>query len=96
MNDVAIEIIEHILDCYSFPSYGMRTKEFAQVSYTRWALDELRFRLFQADENTAISIVEKFIAEMDEYACARRDSYIMFSVAYDIAIHVLDVLLQYQ
>lgn len=95
MGTAALDIISCILDSYPFPSYGMGKKEFAQVSYTRWALDELRNRLCRADDSSIISVIEEFIAEMDEYACVRHDNNIMFSVSYDIAIHVLDVLLQY-
>lgn len=69
-------------------------REFMQSSYSKWAAREIL--LYVRDnipEPPSIS-VERFAKKMDSYSCKNIKTSIIFSVAYDTAMDILDMLLE--
>lgn len=69
---------------------------FAQASYSRWATEEIIVYILSHVNLTPLEAVEEFRNLMDDYAtrdkCDKQNSYI-FSVAYDVATDIYDILL---
>lgn len=66
------------------------TAEFDQCAYSMWAADKLRNELLCAGKDIDVmDYVENFAKRMDKYACK---SDIRFSIAYDVAIELLEEL----
>lgn len=76
-------------------SYRINSAQFMFQSYKKWALNELLlYLLIRRDENP-IERVEEFRYQMDVAATSATtdDRNFMFSVAYDVASDILDILL---
>lgn len=82
---------------YKPPSayYHRKRVEFEQQSYARSAMDEIRFYLMEHKNENPISALENFRYMVDCFACETKNdgANFMFSVYYDVASDVLDVLL---
>ena len=78
------------------PSSNWPPYYFAQASYSRWAAEEIIVYILSHVNLTPLEAVEEFRNLMDDYATRDRydkqNSYI-FSVAYDIATDIYDILL---
>ena len=72
-------------------NYHQKKNEFERLSYQRSAIDEIKLYLMEHENEDPIEMIEKFRKEMDDVSC--RSKCIMFSVYYDVATDVLDVLL---
>lgn len=85
---------------YKPPSSYYRRKriEFEHQSYARSAMDEIRFYLMEHENENPITAVENFRYMVDCFACETKNggANFMFSVYYDVASDVLDVLLGMQ
>lgn len=85
---------------YKPPSgyYYRKREEFVHQSYARSAMDEIRFYLMEHENENPITAVENFRHMVDSFACGTKniEAKIMFSVYYDVASDVLDVLLGMQ
>lgn len=66
---------------------------FDQKSYSRWAVKEVLRYVQEHPDKSPVSVIEEFVNLMDRYACASRKNSYIFSVAYDIAVDILDVFL---
>ena len=94
-----IELIDEMVcrDWYKEPStyYGVTKQEFLLSSYKTWALHELRVYVLQHPKDDPITCIENFRHMVDGYACDSKtpDANFMFSVSYDVATDVLDMLL---
>ena len=66
---------------------------FEQQSYSRWAINELIFYIYKSEPMPTIQAVEEFIRKMDDYSCRSQHTSFAFSVAHDIAVSVLDILI---
>lgn len=76
--------------------YYMKKNAFDKMSYKRWTVFELRdFAMRQPYEMRPVDIVEKFRKMADNFACSNKaeDIKFIFSVAYDTATDILDMLL---
>lgn len=71
----------------------MRGYDFAQESYSRWAAKELIACLEKNPTTPPLLVIEEFRDKMDRYACQNKDSSYIFSVAYDMAEYIIDLLL---
>lgn len=62
-------------------------------SYRKWAVNEI-LRSIRESECVLppIMIVEDFIHKMDDFSCKNNKSSFIFSIAYDVAIDVFDIL----
>lgn len=93
----ALKIIDRMRkESYQSPkTYWMDSTKFAYRSYQKWALDEIRLYLLIRSDQNPIERIEDFRYQMDVAATrATTDSCnFMFSIAYDVASDVLDVLL---
>ena len=74
-------------------SLNWRTNEiFAQESYRKWAAYEFLNYLSNSNQNLYFS-AEEFIKMVDNFSCDdRHKTRWMFSVAYDVALDLYDVL----
>ena len=93
----ALTIVEQMRnELYKSPEiYQINSVQFAFQSYRKWAMDELRLYLLIRSDQNPIERIEEFRYQMDIAATsAKTDSCnFMFSIAYDVASDVLDVLL---
>lgn len=94
----AISMIDTLRDgWYNPPSnYGLQKKiEFIHQSYSRSAINEIKFYLMEYENEDPIKLIEDFRYKMDYFACETKNSManFMFSTYYDVATDVLDVLL---
>lgn len=82
---------------YQEPStyYGTTKLTFMMTSYKHWALNELRLYALSHLEEDSVTCVEKFRSMVDCLACDAKtsDSNFMYSVCYDVATDVLDMML---
>ena len=85
---------------YKPPSsyYHRKRAEFEQQSYARSAMNEICFYLMEHENENPITAVENFRYMVDAFACETKngEANFMFSVYYDVASDVLDVLLGMQ
>lgn len=73
----------------------MKQSEFAQRSYTKWAINEI-IEDIDSDRDTPPAItIENFAKKMDDLACSSRQNGWIFSIAYDTAYFVLDMIMTY-
>ena len=66
---------------------------FEQQSYSRWAANEILSYVLHHLGMSPITAVEEFANLMDEYSCKNQFSSFGFSVAHDVAMDILDMLL---
>ena len=93
MNEIAIRAIESYIHELKDPQTNYKKSRFEQATYSKWAANEVLGYVKYRKDISPIQAVEEFINKMDDYACeVGRSSYI-FSVAYDIAMDILDLLL---
>lgn len=93
-----LSIIDSLRDGWYNPptKYGIQKKiEFYYQSYSSSAIKEIKFYLMEHKNEDAINAIENFRYLMDCFACEARNgsANFMFSVYYDVATDVLDVLL---
>lgn len=75
--------------------YGQRRINFDYQSYIYSAMNEIKFYLMEHDDQNPISVMEDFRHLVDCFACDAKtaEQNFMFSVYYDVASDVLDMLL---
>ena len=103
MYDVAISIIQEYVDEYLFmPAINWPDNEFNERCYSRWAADELIFRMKKESKippkhisgigsKSPFKIIEDFIDEMEYFSKTTYDKKhrFMFSTARDTAIDII-------
>lgn len=64
-------------------------------SYKRTAIDEIKYYLMEHEDVNPISALEEFRCQMDDNACksGSSEANFMFSVYYDVASDILDILI---
>jgi len=93
-NDYILSAIqEYVSECLEEPGWGMSRDWFKQVSYSRWAADEIITNIRELKHMPPILVVEDFIRKMDNFSCRNRKTRIMFSVARDMAENIRDFLI---
>lgn len=92
----AIYAIQEYRYDINHPSSNWPAYYFTQASYSRWAAEEIIIYILSHVNLTPIEAVEEFRDLMEDYATRDRydkqNSYI-FSVAYDVATDIYDILL---
>lgn len=75
--------------------YFQKKIEFEYKSYQHSALDEIKRYLIRHNKEDPIKILEVFRYQMDDFSCRTKNptANFMFSVYYDVATDVLDILL---
>lgn len=76
--------------------YKIKKIVFEQKSYERSAVDEIKKYIINNGYRDCISVMEEFRSMVDDFACKSTDgdTGFMFSVYYDVATDVLDMLLE--
>lgn len=76
-------------------SYDQKRDRFVYASFSHSAMEEIKLYLKQYIEIDPIESIENFRHLMDSFCCRAGNDAIknMFSIYYDVATHVLDVLL---
>ncbi len=93
-NDRVLSVIQEYADeCLKGPSWRMSKARFKQVSYSRWAIDEIVKSIEASRSVPPVVVVEKFIRKMDDFSCRNDKTSIIFSVAHDMAENILDILI---
>lgn len=77
------------------PNYRCRFKRayFSQRSYSIWAAEEVLRTIRKRNDVSPIYTVEEFVNRMEYFACKRPSTSYIFSVAYDIGVDILDILM---
>ena len=66
-------------------------RNFTQRSYSQWAVDEIRRLIFKADKDQSITkLVWDFARMADDLSVSNSKQRLMWSVAYDVAVDILD------
>lgn len=93
----ALSIIDSLREgWYGSPMlYFQKKIEFEYKSYQHSALEEIKRCLIRHNKEDPIKMLEEFRYQMDCFACETKNptANFMFSVYYDVATDVLDVLL---
>lgn len=83
--------------CYNSPTiYHARKKvEFKCQSYQHAAIEEIKLYLLEHKNQDPLSAIEDFRYQVDCFACEAQDgdTNFMFSIYYDVATDILDILL---
>lgn len=79
----------------SFGAKRMKETTLANMSYRRWALNELKMFLESCPNHEPIFLIEKYREVMDNKSCEGKTEEFRqaFGYCYDIATEVLDMLL---
>lgn len=97
MNETISKINEMRKEWYQPPTtyYGMTKPEFNYESYRHSAIIEIIDILINYKHINPITLVEEFRDMMDDFACNAKtvSANFMFSVYYDVATDILDVLI---
>lgn len=81
---------------YDPPTYYQNNIRFVQRSYTHSAILEIDRYLRNHMNKNPIDAVEDFRGMVGDFACQAKDEMVafMFSIYYDVATDVLDILIQ--
>lgn len=64
---------------------------FLQETYSRWAAEEILQCIQENESRPPVAVVEEFKDRMNHYSLINPNSSYIFSVAYDIAMDILDI-----
>lgn len=93
-NNYILSVIQKYADEYlKEPKCGLPRSCFEQRSYQMWAVDEILKSIGESKSVSPIAVVEDFVRKMDKFSCSNRKNSVIFSVAHDVAINILDMLL---
>lgn len=85
-------IQDYILDLKE-PRCNWKKSCFEQLSYSRWAANEVLKYVKKHRNRPTIDVLKEFIAKMDIYATFNEDTTITFLIAKDVASDILDIFL---
>ena len=93
-----LSVIDELRDEWYKPPmryYHRKRADFEYQSYKRSAMDEIKFYLMEHENEDPVSAVEEFRYMMNRFACETKNGGVnfMFSIYYDVATDILDVLL---
>lgn len=85
-------------DWYNPPTnyYKKNKADFEYQSYKRSAIDEIKFYLMEHQDQNPVDAIEDFRHMIDHFACNAHSgsANFMFSIYYDVATDVLDVIVE--
>lgn len=88
--EIALSIIyDYLVDLEKPCRHRYSVGRFEWLSYSRWAADELIFRIIDSTSHP-ICILEDFICEMYRYSKIGGKYHYIFSIAQDVADNILD------
>ena len=86
-------IREYIVNDLRDPGIDWNSMVFKQRSHAKWAAKEVLKYVIKHKELTPIEAVSNFAKLMDYYSCKNPHTSYVFSVANDIAVDILDMLI---
>lgn len=92
-NFLRTEAIDYL---YGYSDYfpNVKRKNLEHWSICKHTMLDLIDLVREADSRSEeISAVEAYIRKMDDYACRKAANSWIFSISYDVAFHVLDILI---
>lgn len=89
----AIQAIEDYIHELHTPRISMVKNMFNQRVYSRWAANEVLGYVKFRKDIPPVQAVEEFMSKMDKFACSNPKNSYIFSVAYDVAADILDLLI---
>lgn len=78
---------------YLDPEPNNRKDLLVYRSYRKWAVGAVIKEIEKYPNIPASSVIERFIREMDDYSCRKNPSSVIFSIARDVAMDLLDTVL---
>lgn len=90
---MAISTIQDYMLDLKEPKCNWKASRFSQLSYSRWAANEVLIYVTKRKNISPIIAVEEFIAKVDKYSCMNAKHSYPFSIAHDIATDILDIFL---
>lgn len=75
------------------PRCNYKREKFMQLSYSKWAAEEVLRTIRKRKDLSPIECVEYFTSKVDQYSLEHSKSSYIFSVAYDISMDIYDILL---
>lgn len=93
-NDYILSVIwEYADESLREPRCRLPRGCFEQRSYQKWAVDEIVRDIASSKFTSPVMVVENFIHKMDGFSRRNYKNRIIFSIAYDVATDILDMLL---
>lgn len=89
----AISVLQEYIADMPEPRKKCKKQVFLQETYSRWAAEEILKCIRENETTPPITVVEEFKDRMDHYSLMNPNSSYIFSVAYDIAMDILDIFL---
>lgn len=89
----AISILQEYIADMPEPRKKCKKQVFLQETYSRWAAEEILKYIQENESRPPVAVVEEFKDRMNHYSLMNRNSSYIFSVAYDIAMDILDIFL---
>ena len=89
INDHLNWLEKQVVSTYAVVSVVSFEDRFAQMCYSKSALNDLYTLLEDNQDIPASILIEEYADKMDKYSCMNVHASIMFSVAHDIAMAVL-------
>lgn len=92
-----LEIIDKVRNGWYDPpkTYHQKKSKFEKQSYSYSALNEIKFYIMEHENKDPILLLEEFRYQMDRfvYCSETSEAQFMFSIYYEVATDILDVLL---
>lgn len=89
----AISVLQEYIADMPEPRKKCKRYVFLQETYSRWAAEEILRCIQENESRPPITVVEEFKDRMNRYSLMNPNSSYIFSVAYDIAMDILDIFL---
>lgn len=93
MNEQAILKILNYIKNMEKPNGCCSRELLAKRSYSRWCAYEILNLVRDNPTMAAVGLVEEFVRKLDGWSCVNSKTSLMFSVAHDTAVDILDHLL---
>lgn len=93
-NDYVLPMLQEYVSRYlKEPRRGLPLGYFEQRSYQRWAADEIIKSISESKFTPPVTIVENFIRKTNSFSCESSKNSVIFSIAHDVAMDILDLLI---
>lgn len=89
----AISVLQEYIGDMPEPRKKCKKQIFLQETYSRWAAEEILRCIQENKSRPPVAVVEEFKDRMNHYSLMNPNSSYIFSVAYDIAMDILDIFL---
>ena len=89
----AISVLQEYIADMPEPRKKCKKQIFLQETYSRWAAEEILRCIQENRSRPPVAVVEEFKDRMNHYSLMNPNSSYIFSVAYDIAMDILDIFL---